>query len=223
MDGHDRRLIELQQALLNLNYGKPIDPELLEKARMQLAGAKFPINTGPGNDTVIINHNQGDNCDECPPGPPGPPGPEGPPGPIGPTGEQGPPGPPGEQGPQGESGPIGEPGPQGEPGPPGPPGPPGECSCKCQTTLVSEDYYAEMDDCYIGVNSNGPVTITLPPDCGDSQEIIVKAEMGPPLGNRKITITTVDGSFIDDQSSYIIEVPYQTVHLICRGGNWWII
>ena len=235
MDGHDRRLIELQQALLNLNAGKPIDPRLLEKAQLQLAGGRFPIDTGSGNDTVIINNNQGGDCDECPPGPPGPPGPqgpkgeqgdpgpEGPPGPPGSTGEQGPPGPPGPEGPQGPIGPTGEPGPAGEQGPPRPPGPPGECSCKCSVTLVSEDYDAEMDDYYIGVNSNGPVTITLPPDCGDCQEIVVKAEMGPPLGNRKITITTIDGSFIDNQSSYIIEVPYQTVHLICRSGNWWII
>lgn len=136
------------------------------------------------------------------PGPPGPPGPEGP---------QGPPGPPGEQGPQGE------------PGPPGPPGPSGNCTCQCTAILVSQDYTATLDDYYIGVNSTGPVTVTLPGDCETCHEIIVKAEMGPPLGNRKITITTSDGSLIDGDDKYIIEVPYQSVNVLCRGGNWWIV
>jgi hypothetical protein len=47
--------------------------------------------------------------------------------------------------------------------------------------------------------------------------------MGPPLGNRKITIITSDGSTIDGADDYIIEVPYQSVRLICRGSEWWII
>jgi hypothetical protein len=50
--------------------------------------------------------------------------------------------------------------------------------------------------------------------------------MGPPLGNRKITIVAMDDSTmctIDGDLDYIIEVPYQSVELIYRGGNWWII
>jgi hypothetical protein len=84
-----------------------------------------------------------------------------------------------------------------------------------------------VDDHYIGVDSTGPVTITLPADCSDSCEIIVKAEMGPPLGNRKITIVPPDdGStiiLIDGKASYVIETPYESVRLICRDDNWWII
>jgi hypothetical protein len=120
----------------------------------------------------------------------------------------------------------GPPGPPGEPGPPGPPGPPGEpgvCTCKCKSILVSEDYTATCDDYYIGVNSNEPVTITLPETCTDCCEIIVKAEMGPPLGNRKVTVTTTDGSYIDGIDKYVMEVPYQSVNIICRGGDWHII
>jgi len=213
MNSLEARLIELNDALLKLSERRePPTEAMIQQARQVLAGGLPTINTGPGNDTVIIN-NQGDNDDcKCPPGPPGPPG------------EQGPEGPPG---PQGESGESGEQGPQGEPGPPGPPGPPGECSCKCSRILVSEDYTAQVDDYYIGVNSTGPVTITLPADCDNSCEIIIKAEMGPPLGNRKITIVpnTDDSttSLIDGKLSYVIEVPYQSVNLICRGGNWWII
>lgn len=218
MDSLERRLIELNQALLKLAAGQKPTEELVSQAQQVLAGAR--INTGPGNDTVIINKtiNKGE-CDECecPPGPPGPPGPAGPPG------DQGPPGPPG---PPGEIGPPGEQGPQGEPGPPGPPGEPGSCVCGCKTVLVSKNYTATMDDCYIGVNSDSPVTITLPCDCANGHEIIVKAEMGPPLGNRKITIVAMDDStmcLIDDELEYVIEVPYQSVRLICHNGDWWII
>ncbi len=117
----------------------------------------------------------------------------------------------------------GPPGPPGPEGPPGPPGPPGECTCRCKSILVSEDYTATCDDYYIGVNSDEPVTITLPEDCTDCCEIIVKAEMGPPLGNRKITVTTSDGALIDGADDYIITVPYGTITVLCREGDWHII
>jgi hypothetical protein len=80
-----------------------------------------------------------------------------------------------------------------------------------------------VDDYYIGVVSTGPITITLPADCNNSCEIIVKAEMGPPLGNRKITIVGQGGALIDGKDSYVIEVPYQSINLICRDNDWWII
>lgn len=211
MDNHRRRLIELNDALLRMSLGDKISDELLTSARQAIAGQIVPyINTGSGNDTIIINQGENDVC-KYPPGTPGPPGPPGPPGESGPSG------------PTGETGPPGEIGLKGEPGPPGPPGPSGECSCKCKTILVSQDYTATMDDYYIGVNSTGPVTIELPTNCVDCQQIIVKAEMGPPLGNRKITVTSTDGSLIDGDTQYIIKVPYQSVQVICQGGNWWII
>jgi hypothetical protein len=209
MDSLDRRLIELNQALLKLSAGERPSLDLIERATQALAGAY--IDTGPGNDIVIVN--QGENngeCEDshCPPGPSGPPGPPGPPGTPG------------------EDGKDGEQGPPGEPGPIGPPGPPGECSCQCKAILVTEDYTATSDDYYIGVNSTGPVTITLPCDTTDCQQLVIKAEMGPPLGNRKITIVAMDDSTvctIDEELDYIIEVPYQSVKLIYRDGNWWII
>lgn len=200
MDGLERKLVELNDALLRLTLfkDKP-DDKLLKQAQLALAGAK--IDTGPGNDTVIINQGEND-------------GGNGPTGPTGPTGPQGDPGP---------TGPTGATGPTGGQGPTGPTGPAGSCTCTCQTILVTEDYTASCSDYYIGVNSTGPVTITLPPDCGDCCELVIKAEMGPPLGNRKVTITTSDDSTIDDATSYVIEVPWQSVNLICRGGNWYII
>jgi hypothetical protein len=209
MNSIEARLIELNEALLKLSSGERPDDKMLQQARLVLSGAT--INTGPGDDTVIINKTinkgNGDGCEQpCPPGPPGEPGP---PGPAGPPGE------------------VGEPGPPGPPGPEGPPGAPGECACECATTLVSQDYTAQMDDYYIGVNSSGPITITLPADCSDCHEIVVKAEMGAPLGNRKITIVPSDDDssiiLIDGYEGIVLQEPYESVRLICRDGNWWII
>lgn len=180
MNNLERRLVELNEALLTLTQGKKVNDELMEQAKKVVSG-NYSINTGPGDDTVIINEQSDCNC------PPGPPGPKGD------TGDQ---------------------------GPPGPKGDPGQCSCN--RIVVSDDYTAQNDDYYIGVNSDHPVTITLPADCDGTCEIIVKAEMGPPIGNRKITICS--NSLIDGlDQNYVIEVPYQCAHFICRGNSWWVI
>ena len=93
----------------------------------------------------------------------------------------------------------------------------------CNTILVRTDYESTSDDCYIGVNSSGPVTITLPVVVSDGHQIVVKAEMGPPLGNRKVTINTSDGALIDGSATCVLSVPYESVHLIFRGFEWHII
>lgn len=182
----ERRLIEINQALYRLNsLGERPDKVLLQQAQAALSGAS--INTGPGNDTVIIN-NPDDDC-KCEPGPPGPPGP------------QGEPGPPGEQGPSGKN---------------------GTCECESIAILVSEDYNATCNDYYIGVNSNSATTITLPANCTNAHTIVVKAEMEPPLGNRKITVKPISGT-IDGKDSYVIKTAYSSVMILYRDGNWYKI
>jgi len=207
MDSAERRLVDLYDLLSR--YQRSKDPTLFDSIHSVRTEITEILNSrSGGNDNININI----GADNCPdePCPPGPPGPEGPPGPPGPPGDQGPPGQPG----------VGTTGPQ---GPPGPSGPAGICSCKCSSVLVSAAYTATCDDYYIGVNSENPVTISLPANCIDCCEIIVKAEMGPPLGNRKVTVTTTDGSYIDGADKYVIEVPYQSVNVFCRGGDWHII
>ena len=151
-----------------------------------------------------------------PPGPPGHIGPQGPQGEPGATGAQGEQGPQGEQGVQGNQG---DPGPQGDVGPPGPPGP----STNTNTVLIHSNYYATCENFYIGVDSDGPSTVHLPPDADDGCQIVVKAEMKPPMGNRKITILTDDGSKIDGYSDYVITVSHDYVWLIRRGDGWHVI
>ena len=129
-------------------------------------------------------------------------------GPIGTQGESGTPGPqgyqgePGTQGAQGAQGDIGPPGhdgingvdgtqgPQGEPGTPGAQGAQGKtgsaAKLNCKKITIDQNYTVVKDDFYIGVNSVNPITITLPTEF--ECELVIKVEMGPPIGNRKITI-----------------------------------
>jgi len=122
--------------------------------------------------------------------------------------------------PAGATGPTGASGPTGATGPTGPTG---ECSCTCNAIVVANNYTATIDDYYIGVNSSKPVTVTLPTNIDDCKQVIIKAEIGPPLGNRKVTITTSDGSTIDGATQYVMSIPYESVQLLYRGGNWHII
>lgn len=241
----ERRLIELQDLLINTYTGTDAIPtHFLQHATVQVQTQHGGLG-GPGNDNINVTIN-GDDNDSSIPGPPGPPGPAGvsvtnaevKPNPgsliislsdgtqinagnvIGPPGAAGEPGP---AGPQGEAGPVGECGKPGPPGPIGPAGPAGNCACQCQTVLVSEDYTATDADWYIGVSSRDPVVITLPQSSGPCQQIIVKAEMGPPLGNRKVIVTCNNGATIDGSTEYVMSVPWESVTLVCRGGNWYIV
>ena len=94
--------------------------------------------------------------------------------------------------------------------------------CILKTTLVKESYNVSPDDCYVGVDAEKATTVTLPKDPSDGKVIIVKAEMKPPLGNRKVTITTADGTLIDGYQNCIIQVSNETVRLLFRDG-WRII
>ena len=141
---------------------------------------------------------------------------------VGPQGEQGEQGEAGNQGEKGEQGVQGEQGPAGPEGPPGPQGESG-CSGRNPTTLVGSTYQATNADFYIGVDSNEPTTIYLPESPLDGKIIIVKAEMAPPLGNRKITIKGSNGALIDGYSEYVIHTSNESVTVIYRVHGWYII
>jgi hypothetical protein len=124
-------------------------------------------------------------------------------------------------GPPGPPGPVGPPGPQ---GPQGPAGPPGGGGCLYNTTLVTgEEYQITSDDCYIGVDSSTPTTLYLPTDAQDGKFVVIKVEMEPPIGNRKVTITTKDVSTIDGDSAIDLQQPYEFRVLLFRGGKWHVI
>ncbi len=216
MSSQNRDLIYLKQVLEKFQRR-----ELLSNSEIDLVRAYIQAGgtlEQPGIQSVTQHQgttNGSTGCDPCPPGATGATGPEGPAGATGATG------PAGEGG--GASGATGATGPEGPPGPAGATGATGNCSCQCSARLVSQDYTARVDDYYIGVNSLRPTTITLPNNPPDCTEIIVKAEMGPPLGNRKVTVAAPAGSNIDGSSTYVIEVPYQSVNILSRGGTWHIV
>ena len=206
----------------------------------------FLGSSGGGSGTIVIGGGEGPPGPAGPEGPqgpigsqgaqgqsgdagdPGPAGPQGAQGDIGPPGHdgingvdgaqgsQGEPGTPGTQGPQGEQGPIGTQGPQGTQGAQGKTGSAAKLNCKKIT--IDQNYTVVKDDFYIGVNSANPITITLPTEF--ECELVIKVEMGPPIGNRKITIKPQNNQRIDGEDSLVLEIPYQYVTLIHNRDNW---
>lgn len=138
------------------------------------------------------------------------------PGPPGPQGEIGP------QGPQGEIGPQGLQGLQGPQGPQGQQGPAYEGDLTLDNTWIKSDYTVQELDCYIGVKSSSPITIKLPTGT-DGRLLIIKLEMGPPIGNRKVTIIPKSIDFIDGGNSLTLQNPYEAISLVYRGNSWNII
>ena len=123
---------------------------------------------------------------------------------------QGPPGPEGPQGPQGVAGPQG---PQGATGPQGPPGPSGTMSCILPAKVISESYYIQPDDCYIGVLNAQSIEIYLPQNPPIGKMLIIKAQQKQ-IGNKKIYIVTQNGDKIDDGDEIVLQSPYESVTLI---------
>ena len=86
---------------------------------------------------------------------------------------------------------------------------------------TSVNYTATEDDEYIGVSSTSTVTITLPSTASEGRVYIIKDEYGQ--GSGKITIQPPVGVLIDKKTNYIISIPNQSVQIVYRAGNWWII
>lgn len=85
---------------------------------------------------------------------------------------------------------------------------------------VTSNYTATLTDEYIGVSSASAVTITLPAGV-NGRVYIIKDEYGQ--GSGKITIQPQVGSKVDNGTNYVISVPYQSVQVVFRAGNWWIM
>ena len=186
--------------------------------------------TTSDNDVIITN-----TTGQGPPGPEGPQGPQGVAGPQGPQGAQGPQGntgPQGPMGPQGDTGIQGPPGPQGEQGvegpqgpqgiagPQGPAGPSGTMSCILPAKVISESYYIQPDDCYIGVLNEKSIEIYLPQNPPIGKMLIIKAQQKQ-IGNKKIYIVTQNGDKIDDGDEVVLQSPYESITLI-YNDSWHI-
>jgi hypothetical protein len=85
---------------------------------------------------------------------------------------------------------------------------------------TTTSYTATLSDEYIGVSSAAAVTITLP-TAVEGRVYIIKDEFGQ--GSGKITIQPQVGAKIDNKTNYIISTPYQSVQVVYRANNWWIM
>jgi hypothetical protein len=85
---------------------------------------------------------------------------------------------------------------------------------------TTTSYTATLSDEYIGVSSAAAVTITLP-TAVDGRVYVIKDEFGQ--GSGKITIQPQVGEKIDNKTNYIISTPYQSVQVVYRANNWWIM
>jgi hypothetical protein len=85
---------------------------------------------------------------------------------------------------------------------------------------TTTNYTATLSDEYIGVSSVANVTITLP-TAVDGRVYIIKDEYGQ--GSGKITIQPQAGEKIDNKTNLIISTPYQSVQVVYRSGNWWVM
>ncbi len=88
------------------------------------------------------------------------------------------------------------------------------------TLVTSNSYVGTRKDYYIGVNYDGPVTITLPVG-NDGKEVIVKDESGIAKKNH-ITINASYGQTIDNNTTAIIGINNGSLKFLYRDG-WRII
>lgn len=94
---------------------------------------------------------------------------------------------------------------------------------RIKTRTIDSTYHSASDESYIGVASEKPITVYLPENPSNGKIIIVKAEMTPPLGHRKITISTSDGTKIDGYNDTIINVSHDYKCFIFNNNGWHII
>ena len=92
-----------------------------------------------------------------------------------------------------------------------------------KTTTIDSTYHSTADEFYIGVTSEKPVTVYLPAAVPDGKIIIIKAEMRPPMGSRKVNVATTDGSKIDGYTETSITVSHGCLIVIRNRGEWFII
>lgn len=121
---------------------------------------------------------------------------------------------------------------------PNPPDPPEPVECECcisnlefyQPTKSDEtpyEYSMGASTYYLGINNQyGATKVFLPEQSNELSKCpvkIIKLEMGPPIGNKKVTIEGSDGALIDGESDYRLQVPWESITLIRRGDDWHII
>lgn len=118
----------------------------------------------------------------------------------------------GVNGTQGVQGLDGQQGVQGIQGIPGPINPVTN-TCILPAKVITETYYVQPEDCYIGVLNKQSIEIYLPENPPIGKMLIIKAQQKQ-IGNKKIYIVTQNGNKIDDGDEIVLQSPYESVTLI---------
>jgi hypothetical protein len=195
MDSIERRLIELNEALIKLytegESALPNTEQIALTAHKTILESKQSYNSGNNvsisdDDIIIINNTTNNECNELPDEP---------------------------------ENPI-----------------PDICECCISNTVLVDNteeteneilYEVLPETTHIGIrNLYSKTRIILPEGSPKLQACpikTIKLEMGPPIGNRRVTIESADGALIDNDADFILQVPYECVTLIHRGDDWHII
>lgn len=86
-------------------------------------------------------------------------------------------------------------------------------SCILPAKVITESYYIQPEDCYIGVLNTKSIEIYLPQNPPLGKMLIIKAQQKQ-LGNKKIYIITQNGDKIDDGDEIVLQSPYESITLI---------
>lgn len=81
-----------------------------------------------------------------------------------------------------------------------------------------------VTDYYLGCNTSSPVLLNLPDAAlaGSGKMLIIKDETGQ-AGTNAITIDASGTQLIDGQSTYLLNVNYESVSIVSDGNNWSIV
>lgn len=86
-------------------------------------------------------------------------------------------------------------------------------TCILPAKVITESYYIQPEDCYIGVINTKSIEIYLPQNPPKGKMLIIKAQQKQ-IGNKKIYIVTQNGDKIDDADEIVLQSPYESVTLI---------
>jgi hypothetical protein len=90
------------------------------------------------------------------------------------------------------------------------------------TAVTSSNIYVNPKIQYYGINYNGNVNVSIPSAVGkDGLNFSIKDEGGY-AGTYRIRVTP-DSGYIDGNNYVDMKINYMSLHLVARGGNWWII
>ena len=89
-------------------------------------------------------------------------------------------------------------------------------------TGVTTYYSASINDDYIGVSADIPVTIQLPTTPVTGKKITVKDE-GNKINTYNITVRPGIGASVENDTSVIMSVNHQAFTFFYNGSNWYIV